>query len=268
MSVNYSTTGFPQNNGLQFNAIDYKTNIATVLENDDYSGGAAVNAYRLPVGTVIMEFGPLPESELSGMYVIRTFWSGSNLGEIELIGKIYDGVAATPIYTINIDYNAMSMNVGNSSVVIFDPRYEYTFKIEVGYASSNIMLDYIQLDQLYHGGSVDQTQYAYDKGDGTPVAAIPVTEGGMLAVKGSGGRGGQATLTFDTDFCTTPLVELTSMNEYLLPAVTARNTNTATVVMNHIDGINWSNTQYVLWTAKGFVEPPFTPVDTNLEPYI
>ena len=260
-----SSTGLPQNTSLQFNAIRYRTNIVSEIEDDNYSGGAAINAYRLPSGTVIMEMGPIPEMELSGEYVLRVFWEGSNLGSVELRVKIYED--DTLCYTIDCSYSHLSMNVGDSGVLIFDPRYSYTFKVEVGdLNTSNIKLDYIQLDQLYHGGTVNETLYAYDRGDGTPVSAIPVQERGVLAVTGGGGRGGTADISFNTNFCTTPHVTGTSGNGYLHPAITRRNTDMARVVMNHIDGLNWSDTQYFYWVAEGFVTPAFIPYIKDGEP--
>lgn len=257
-------TGMPVNSCKRFDAVTYRTGPTSVIHDTKYSGGSAVQAYYLPIGTPILHLdGMFPEGELSGLIDLRIYWEGSNLGGTEMrLRIIEDGVLAN---TVDLSYGADSLSVGASVIHLYKPNIEYSFILENGQSeSSNVRVDYLQFDQIYHGNILDNSILYYAGSDGNYKPAIKVSEVSYKTMTGVGARSQSSVVTFGNTYLTTPAVFIQPGNSLLNSGYGSLSTTGVIVYLNHVDGSVWSSTEGYLLKVEGYVATPWKPLSITV----
>lgn len=244
MAIVEKITGFPVNNRGRLYCADYKLDPAVIVFDTDFSTGKGVEANKLPPGTVLCDFNVFGRGELSGHYIMRLHWNTTNLALNDVDVVVYeDGTALTPVDM----YGGYDILHGGSNVLcIFNAESEYRIELVAGADSavSRVSLDYVQFDRVPSHAILTTKGTSY----GTSGVSMDLLEKQIINVTGDGTRYKDTAVVFHRKYKTAPSIQITAGNSYLNPGYGSVTTTGCNVRLNHIDGLNWSNTvNFMIW---------------------
>jgi len=254
MTITTNSSGLLSNHTRRFDAVEYKTPYVSVINDDQFTDDNCVVCYN-QANTNMMEVGPIPSGELSGLYNIRAYWNSSEFDAKDLKIHIYedDVLRETTEFYGGGDY----LTVGSGVISLFYPTHSYRIVVSSGSDSgvSVVKLDYIQLDQIYSSGEIASRLYVY--GDSGP--SIEVTDRGTATVTGTGTATADTVVSFNVTYSTPPQVELTSNSHLHNPSWHTKTNSGVTIRIVDMNLGTFSDTILVDWVARGSVLPPFKP---------
>jgi hypothetical protein len=266
MSANIESSGLTKNPSMILDPVrDGLVGIdATIHSNDDtYSNGQAARC-SVPDG-VIMETDYYPADTFVGNHLISVIYgsdyTASHCMKLEVWRRTLGENEGT--HDASKDVYISHSGVGYNITQIkgfFSHLYEYKFILKTTpyFAGTYVDVDLIQFlrvnkNNLYAIGG----GYEYSP---ELVGLQNFIESGSVNVSNDGADDiGSATVTFNTEFNSTPIVVATAYYGETSQAFIANSYNTSTTgftaIVQSPDGANWNGTISVDWVAVGQIKP-------------